>query len=168
MRKIILLLTLSAAAAWSADEVAPPAEATPETGAATAAPAADAGTAPAAEATPEYVEREENAVSPLTGKRYRERVIEFSAVEVNAELARPVEIIIPRARPDFDKITLTIYNNEPSALAPEEYKLEYYRRVPVREEAAEAGTRAAFAPEAAATPPETPATAEPEDAGAGE
>jgi len=161
MRKIILLVTLLAAAAWGADEVAPPAEATPEAGAATA-PAADAGTAPAAEAPPEYVEREENAVSPLTGKRYRERVIEFSAVEVKAELARPIEIIVPRARPDFDKITLTIYNNEPSALAPEEYKLEYYRRVPVREEAAESGTRAAFAPEAAATPPESSAPSEAE------
>ena len=28
---------------------------------------------------------------------------------------------------------LTIYNNEPSPYLPEEYKLRYYRRVPVRD-----------------------------------
>ncbi len=98
--------------------------------------------APAAAAEPEdsedeadvpYVVREEKVINFETGKVEVEKVIEFPELEILPELARPVEIIIPRTKPDFSKMPFTIYNNEPSPYLPEEYKLRYYRRVPVRD-----------------------------------
>jgi hypothetical protein len=80
-----------------------------------------------------YVVREEKVVNFETGRVEVEKVIEFPELEILPELARPVEIIIPRTKPDFSKMPLTIYNNEPSPYLPEEYKLRYYRRVPVRD-----------------------------------
>jgi hypothetical protein len=82
---------------------------------------------------PPYVVREEKVINFETGKVEVEKVIEFPELEILPELARPVEIIIPRTKPDFSKMPLTIYNNEPSPYLPEEYKLRYYRRVPVRD-----------------------------------
>ncbi len=81
----------------------------------------------------QYVVREEKVINFETGKVEVETVIEFPELEILPELARPVEIIIPRTKPDFSKIPFTIYNNEPSPFLPEEYKLQYYRRVPVRD-----------------------------------
>ena len=92
------------------------------------AAASDAGTA---DAEAEYVVREEKVVNFETGKIETETVIEFPELEILPELARPVEIIIPRTKPDFDKMPFTIYNNEPSYYLPEEYRARYYRRAPV-------------------------------------
>jgi hypothetical protein len=85
------------------------------------------------DADPAYVVREEKVINFETGKVEIEKVIEFPELEILPELARPVEIIIPRTKPDFSKMPFTIYNNEPSPFLPEEYKLQYYRRVPVRD-----------------------------------
>lgn len=81
-----------------------------------------------------YVVREEKVINYETGKVEKEKVIEFPELEIFPELSRPVEIIIPRTEPDFDQIPFTIYNNEPSPYLPEEYRAEYYGRVPVSEE----------------------------------
>lgn len=109
-----------------------------------------------AESTPpraHYTEREEKVMSATTGRAEKERVIEFKETEISGALARPIEIIIPRQRIDFDKITLTIYNNEPPHFTPEEYKMSYYRRNPVREDAAsEDKVRSEFAPTGEAPP----------------
>lgn len=83
------------------------------------------------EADAEYVVREEKVLNFETGKVEVETVIEFPELEILPELARPVGIIIPRTKPDFDKILFTIYNNEPSYYLPEEYRSRYYRRIPV-------------------------------------
>ena len=83
------------------------------------------------EADPGYVVREEKVINFETGKIETETVIEFPELEILPDLARPVSIIIPRTEPDFDKMPFTIYNNEPSRYLPEEYRLRYYRRVPV-------------------------------------
>lgn len=93
----------------------------PENAEPTAESEADAG----------YVVREEKVINFETGKTETETVIEFPELEILPELARPVSIIIPRTEPDFDKMPFTIYNNEPSRYLPEEYRLRYYRRVPV-------------------------------------
>ena len=82
------------------------------------------------EADAVYVVREETVVNFETGKIETETVIEFPELEILPELARPVGIIIPRTKPDFDEMPFTIYNNEPSPYLPEEYRLRYYRRVP--------------------------------------
>jgi hypothetical protein len=87
-----------------------------------------------AEADENYVVREEKVVNFETGKIEIEKVIEFPELEILPELARPVEIIIPRTRPNFDQMPFTIYNNEPPSYVPEEYRLRYYRCVPVGEE----------------------------------
>jgi len=87
-----------------------------------------------AEAGENYVVREEKVVNFETGKVEVEKVIEFPELEILPELARPVEIIIPRTRPNFDQMPFTIYNNEPPSYVPDEYRLRYYRRVPVGEE----------------------------------
>jgi len=81
-----------------------------------------------------YVVREEKVVNFETGKVEVEKVIEFPELEILPELARPVEIIIPRTKPNFDQMPFTIYNNEPPYYVPEEFRLRYYRRVPVGEE----------------------------------
>lgn len=81
-----------------------------------------------------YVVREEKVVNFETGKVEIEKVIEFPELEILPELARPVHIIIPRTKPDFDQMPFTIFNNEPPSYVPEEYRLRYYRRVPVGEE----------------------------------
>lgn len=86
------------------------------------------------EADPGYVVREEKVINFETGKTETETVIEFPELEILPDLARPISIIIPRTKPDFDKIPFTIYNNEPSPYLPEEYRLRYYRRVPVGDE----------------------------------
>ncbi len=86
------------------------------------------------EAGEEYVVREEKVVNYETGKVEVEKVIEFPELEILPELARPVLIIIPRTRPDFDEMPFTIYNNEPPSYVPDEYKLRYYRRIPVAED----------------------------------
>jgi hypothetical protein len=86
------------------------------------------------EADPGYVVREEKVINFETGKTETETVIEFPELEILPDLARPISIIIPRTEPDFDKIPFTIYNNEPSYYLPEEYRLRYYRRVPVGDE----------------------------------
>ena len=86
------------------------------------------------EAGEEYVVREEKVVNFATGKVEVEKVIEFPELEILPELARPIEIIIRRTRPDFDKMPFTIYNNEPPSYVPDEYKLRYYRRIPVAED----------------------------------
>lgn len=93
----------------------------PETAEATAEDEADAG----------YVVREEKVINFETGKTETETVIEFPELEILPDLARPISIIIPRTKPDFDNMPFTIYNNEPSYYLPEEYRLRYYRRVPV-------------------------------------
>jgi hypothetical protein len=82
-----------------------------------------------------YVVREEKVINYETGKVEKEEVIEFPELEIFPELSRPVEIIIPRTEPDFEHMPFTIYNNEPSPYLPEDYRLEYYGRVPVSEEA---------------------------------
>lgn len=87
-----------------------------------------------AEAGENYVVREEKVVNFETGKVEIEKVIEFPELEILPELARPVEIIIPRTKPNFDQMPFTIYNNEPPSYVPDEYRLRYYRRVPVGEE----------------------------------
>ena len=97
---------------------------TPETAEATAEDEADAG----------YVVREEKVINFETGKTETETVIEFPELEILPDLARPISIIIPRTKPDFDNMPFTIYNNEPSHYLPEEYRLRYYRRVPVGDE----------------------------------
>lgn len=113
---------------------------------AASSPAATPPAADAAGTTAEYVERVEKVTSAVTGKPEESRVIEFRGTEIKAELAKPIAIIVPRAKPDFDKITLTIYNNEPPSFAPEEYKLNYYRRIPVRDASAfDVQTQAEFA-----------------------
>ncbi len=76
-----------------------------------------------------YVEREEKVVNFVTGKVEKQRVIEFPELEIFPELARPVSIIIPRHKPDFEHIPFTIYNNEPPSYVPEQYRREYYRRL---------------------------------------
>jgi hypothetical protein len=81
-----------------------------------------------------YVVREEKVVNLETGKVEAETVIEFPELEILPELARPVTIIIPRTKPDFDDMPFTIYNNEPPSYVPDEYKYNYYRRVPLGEE----------------------------------
>ncbi|UCH77435.1 MAG: hypothetical protein JSU81_06760 [Candidatus Coatesbacteria bacterium] len=81
-----------------------------------------------------YVVREEKVINYETGKVEQEKVIEFPELEIFPELSRPVEIIIPRTEPDFEHMPFTIYNNEPSPYLPEDYRLEYYGRVPVSEE----------------------------------
>jgi hypothetical protein len=86
------------------------------------------------EAAETYVVREEKVVNFETGKIEVEKVIEFPELEILPELARPVEIIIPRTKPNFDQMPFTIYNNEPPSYVPEELRLRYYRRVPVGEE----------------------------------
>jgi hypothetical protein len=116
MREFIsIFASLFAAAAWL------PAFADDDNEAGAAEAESDAG----------YVVREEKVVNFETGKTETETVIEFPEVEIFPELARPVGIIIPRTKPDFDKMPFTIYNNEPSYYLPEEYRLQYYRRVPV-------------------------------------
>jgi hypothetical protein len=86
------------------------------------------------EADPGYVVREEKVINFETGKTETETVIEFPELEILPDLARPISIIIPRTKPDFDNMPFTIYNNEPSRHLPEEYRLRYYRRVPVGDE----------------------------------
>jgi hypothetical protein len=86
------------------------------------------------EAGETYVVREEKVVNFETGKVEVEKIIEFPELEILPELARPVEIIIPRTKPNFDQMPFTIYNNEPPSYVPEEFRLRYYRRVPVGEE----------------------------------
>jgi hypothetical protein len=86
------------------------------------------------EAGEDYVVREEKVVNFETGKVEVEKVIEFPELEILPELARPVEIIIPRTKPNFDQMPFTIYNNEPPSYVPDEYRLRYYRRVPVGKE----------------------------------
>jgi hypothetical protein len=86
------------------------------------------------EANENYVVREEKVVNFETGKVEVEKVIEFPELEILPELARPVEIIIPRTKPNFDQMPFTIYNNEPPSYVPDEYRLRYYRRVPVGKE----------------------------------
>ena len=86
------------------------------------------------EASENYVVREEKVVNFETGKVEVEKVIEFPELEILPELARPVEIIIPRTKPNFDQMPFTIYNNEPPSYVPDEYRLRYYRRVPVGKE----------------------------------
>lgn len=81
-----------------------------------------------------YVVREEKVVNFETGKVEVEKVIEFPELEILPELSRPVEIFIRRTKPDFDQMPFTIYNNEPPSYVPEEFRLRYYRRVPVGEE----------------------------------
>ncbi|MGD8719367.1 MAG: hypothetical protein PVH29_11170 [Candidatus Zixiibacteriota bacterium] len=114
--RILIYISLAAATlgpAYAADAV----ETAPETG---------------EEATdPGYVVREEKVINFGTGKVEYEKVIEFPELEILPELSRPVEIIIPRTKPNFDQMPFTIYNNEPSSYLPEEYQLRYYRRVPV-------------------------------------
>lgn len=117
MRKIFLLSALLVAAAPSLWVLAD----TPETADATAETEADA----------EYVVREEKVLNFETGRVEVETVIEFPELEIFPELARPVGIIIPRTKPDFDEILFTIYNNEPSYNLPEEYRSRYYRRIPL-------------------------------------
>ena len=86
------------------------------------------------EAGESYVVREEKVVNFETGKVEVEKVIEFPELQILPELARPVEIIIPRTKPNFDQMPFTIYNNEPPYYVPEEFRLRYYRRVPVGKE----------------------------------
>lgn len=117
MRKILLVIAVSCAGAaplWASNETSD-----------------DAATAAEGEADAGYVVREEKVVNFETGKVEVEKVIEFPELEILPELARPVEIIIPRTEPDFDKMPFTIYNNEPSSSLPEEYRERYYRRAPV-------------------------------------
>ncbi len=117
MRKILLIIALSCAGSsplWALTETSD-----------------DAGAAAEGEADAEYVVREEKVVNFETGKVEIEKVIEFPELEILPELARPVQIIIPRTEPDFDQMPFTIYNNEPSYSLPEEYRSRYYRRTPV-------------------------------------
>jgi hypothetical protein len=117
MRKVLLIIAISCAGAsplWALDETSD-----------------DAASAAEGEADAGYVVREEKVVNFETGKVEVEKVIEFPELEILPELARPVEIIIPRTEPDFDKMPFTIYNNEPSSSLPEEYRQRYYRRAPV-------------------------------------
>jgi hypothetical protein len=98
---------------------------------------------------PGYVVREEKVINFGTGKVEYEKVIEFPELEILPELSRPVEIIIPRTKPNFDQMPFTIYNNEPSTYLPEEYRLRYYRRVPADDSLGEVKTGDMFkAPDA--------------------
>jgi len=120
-----ILITACAApwfAACAAEAEAEESAAEPETG------------TDAVEAEEDYVVREEKVINFQTGKVEFEKVIEFPELEILPELSRPVEIIIPRTKPNFDQMPFTIYNNEPPSYVPEEYRLRYYRRVPVGEE----------------------------------
>ena len=120
MRTIIFLLCFACAAgAWAA---------------AAATSDKDTGGDATAASTPAYTEREEKVVNFVTGKTETERVIEFAALEILPEVSRPVTIIIPRHKPDFNEITLTVFNNEPSLLLPDVYRLDYYRRLPLPKE----------------------------------
>jgi len=84
-------------------------------------------------APPAYVEREVKVINYVSGKVETERVIEFPEVEILSDISKPVTIVVPRQKPDFDKISQTIYNNEPPLYVPEDFRLEYYRRIPVRD-----------------------------------
>ncbi len=107
--------------------------------------AATAGAAESDNATPpaataggngpseEAVIREEKVFDVASGKIKTERVIEFPAAEILPALSRPVTIIIPRQKPGLDRISFTIFNNEPSFLLPDVYRAEYYGRRPVKE-----------------------------------
>jgi hypothetical protein len=117
MRKVLLIIAISCAGAL-------PLLALDET-------SDDAGATAEGEADAGYVVREEKVVNFETGKVEVEKIIEFPELEILPELARPVQIIIPRTEPDFDQMPFTIYNNEPSSSLPEEYRQLYYRRAPV-------------------------------------
>lgn len=94
-----------------------------------------------------YVERTEEVKDSASGRVRVERVVEFDELQIEPTLARPVSFILPRAKPDFDAIHLTIYNNEPPACVPEEIKANYYRRVIVDEtKVDEKTTEALFTP----------------------
>jgi hypothetical protein len=117
MRKILLTVAIffvTASFLWASDEASNDARATAD-----------------GEGDAEYVIREEKVVNFETGKVEVEKVIEFPELEILPELTRPVEIIIPRTKPNFDKMPLTIYNNEPSYHLPVEYRSRYYRLAPV-------------------------------------
>jgi hypothetical protein len=86
------------------------------------------------EEDPGYVIREEKVINFESGKTETETVIEFPELEILPDVARPISIIIPRTEPDFDKMPFTIYNNEASLYLPEEYRKQYYNRIPVDDE----------------------------------
>ncbi len=122
MRKLYAVYLMCAG--WVAAADAPTAAETENTGGAAVAPTA-------------YVEREEKVVNFVTGRTETERVIEFRELEILPDISRPVTIIIPRHKPNFDEITFTIFNNEPSLLLPDVYRLDYYRRLTLPKEVAD-------------------------------